>query len=92
LKEWPLIASQTVLIPHTVGGDIAGLMLYDFPESTVLAELGLGKFDVIKEINQTPVRDSAGLLKQLSVLKNANRFEVSIERNGRPLTFIYVLN
>jgi hypothetical protein len=92
LKEWPLIASRTKLVPHIEGGNVAGLIFYALPENSVLTELGLGKFDVIKEINQTPVRDSASLRKLLSALKNANRFEVSIERNGQPLTFIYILN
>lgn len=92
LKEWSLISRHTKLIPHSNGRGPAGLMLLEFPKNTVLTELGLRKFDVITAIDKVPVRDAAGLFDQLSVLKHANRIEVSLDRHGQSLTFIYILN
>jgi hypothetical protein len=92
LREWPLIASRTQLILHAEGGISAGLLLYDFPGNTVLTELGFRRFDIIKAVDKTPVQNLAGLLEQLSALANANRIEVSVERQGQPLTLIYILN
>ena len=63
----------------------------EFPPSSVLSELGIREFDVLKSINGTELKDLSTLSLLFTELKNTNRFEVEIERYGRPLTLRYTL-
>lgn len=91
LREWPVIAEKTKLVPHTVHGVTLGLRFQEFPLGSVCSELGIREFDVLKSINGYQLKDVSTLALLFTELKNTNRFEVEIERFGRPLTLRYTL-
>jgi hypothetical protein len=91
LKEWSTIAKKTKLVPHVVNGLTLGLRFQEFPSSSFLSELGIHEFDVLKSINGVELKNVSNLSLLFTDLKNTNRFEVEIERYGRPLTLLYTL-
>jgi hypothetical protein len=91
LKEWPTIVKKTKLVPHSVNGVTLGLRFQEFPTSSILSELGIREFDVLKSINGTELKDLSTLSLLFTKLKDLNRFELKIERYGRPLTLRYTL-
>lgn len=91
LKEWPTIVKKTKLVPHSVNGVTLGLRFQKFPTNSILSELGIREFDVLKSINGTELKDLSTLSALFTELKNTNRIEVEIERYGRPLTLRYTL-
>ena len=49
-KEWPMIIEKTRFVPNMVKGNISGFKILNFPENTVLTEIGIVKNDILKEI------------------------------------------
>jgi hypothetical protein len=91
LKEWPMIIRETELVPYYFDGKISGLQITIFPEDSILSEIGISRGDVIKSINGIELTDAAQLLGLWEKFRNENRFEVNLERNGKPLLLFYIL-
>jgi type II secretory pathway component PulC len=68
-----------------------GLRFQEFPPSSVLSELGIREFDVLKSINGIKLKNVSTLSRLFTELRNTNKFELEIERYGQPLTLRYTL-
>ena len=90
-KEWALILEKTRFIPNMVKGNISGFKILNFPENTILTEMGIVKNDVIKEINGVELNNVAMMFDLYDRFKNDNQFNVSILRGGKLLRILYLL-
>lgn len=89
--EWSLIIKETRFVPNLVNGKVSGFKITKLPEKSILSEIGIYKNDIIKEINGIELNDISTLVVLYNKFKNDNRFEVSLERNGKLLRLLYIL-
>lgn len=90
-REWPLILEKTRFIPNNINGEIRGFKIIKFPERTILSEIGIRENDIIKEVDGVELNDFATLFELFNKFQENDRFEVSIERNGKLIRILYVL-
>jgi general secretion pathway protein C len=90
-EEWALIMEKTKFIPNLVEGNVSGFKILDFPEKTLLSEIGIAKNDIIKNINGVELDNMQKLFGLFDRFKNDNQFEVSIIRNGKLIRILYLL-
>ena len=90
-KEWSLIMEKTRFVPNMVKGNISGFKILNFPEKTILTEIGIVKNDIIKEINGVELDNIAMMFDLYDRFKNDNQFNVSILRGGNLLRILYLL-
>jgi len=72
-------------------GNISGFKILNFPENTILTEIGIVKNDVIKEINGVELNNMAMIFDLYDRFKNDSEFSVSILRSGKLLRILYLL-
>ncbi len=85
LKNFNDIIQQATAVPNFVpggGGAIDGYRLIDIAPGSVYEKLGLKKGDVIKGVNGETVDSATKALELYNQLKNSNRVNLDIERNG----------
>lgn len=90
-KEWALIIEKTRFVPNMVEGNISGFKILNFPENTILTEIGLVKNDILKEINGVELNNVAMMFDLFDRFKNDSQFNVSILRGGKLLHILYLL-
>jgi type II secretory pathway component PulC len=90
-NEWALIMEKTRFIPNLVEGGVSGFKILNFPENTILSEIGIVKNDIIKEINGVELDNMEKLLDLYNRFKNDNQFEVRVLRGGKLLRILYLL-
>jgi type II secretion system protein C len=90
-KEWSLIIEKTRFVPNMVKGNISGFKILNFPEETILTEIGIVKNDIIKEINGVELNNVAQMFDLYNRFKNDSQFNVSILRGGKLLRILYLL-
>lgn len=90
-REWAEILEKTRFVPNMVKGNISGFKILNFPENTILTEIGIIKNDVIKEINGVELNNVAMMFDLYERFKNDNQFNVSILRGGKLLRILYLL-
>jgi general secretion pathway protein C len=90
-REWAEILEKTRFVPNMVKGNISGFKILNFPENTILTDIGIVKNDVIKEINGVELNNVAMMFDLYDRFKNDNQFNVSIQRGGKLLRILYLL-
>jgi type II secretion system protein C len=90
-KEWSLIIEKTRFVPNMVKGNISGFKILNFPEKTILSEIGIIKNDIIKEINGVELNNVAQMFDLYERFKNDSQFNVSILRGGKFFRILYLL-
>lgn len=90
-KEWALIIEKTRFVPNMVKGNVSGFKILNFPENTILTEIGLVKNDILKEINGVELNNVAMMFDLFDRFKNDSQFNVSILRGGKLLRILYLL-
>jgi type II secretion system protein C len=91
LAEWKLILDQTEFFPLLLDGQTRGYKMTKLPEASLLSELGIQKNDVILELNGQELKDKAFIISLIERFKNNDRGELTIERNGRKIRYVFVL-
>jgi general secretion pathway protein C len=90
-REWAEILEKTRFVPNMVKGSVSGFKILNFPENTILTDIGIIKNDVIKEINGVELNNMAMIFDLYDRFKNDNQFNVSILRGGKLLRILYLL-
>ena len=88
-KEIPVILSDTELTPRVEEGQVRGLELLRLPDGTVLSETGLLPGDVLRSINDEPLRGLDSLWKILARHQNGDELRVVVERRGEIVRLAY---
>jgi len=90
-REWAEILEKTRFVPNMLEGNISGFKILNFPENTILTEIGIVKNDVIKEINGVELNNVSMIFDLYDRFKNDSEFNVSILRGGKLLRILYLL-
>lgn len=90
-REWAEILEKTRFVPNMVKGNVSGFKILNFPENTILTDIGIIKNDVIKEINGVELNNMAMIFDLYDRFKNDSEFNVSILRGGKLLRILYLL-
>ena len=88
-KEIPVILSDTEVTPRVVDGEVQGLELLRLPDGTVLSQSGLLPGDVLRSINEQPLRGLDSLLRLLARFAAADELRVVVVRRGEVIRFAY---
>lgn len=90
--ELPLIMQEARFVPYIANGRVSGFRITNLPRSSIISEVGIRKNDIIKKINDVELNNMESLFGLYERFKDDNRFEVSIERSGRLIRILYILN
>jgi len=88
-KEISVILSDTEVTPRVVDGEVQGLEILRLPDGTVLAESGLLPGDVLRSINEQPLRGLDSLWRLLARFAAADELRVVVLRRGEVVRFAY---
>jgi general secretion pathway protein C len=72
-------------------GEIDGFRLLDFQPGSIFEKLGLQRMDVIKGVNGDPVDSPAKAMELYNALKNSDKINISVERNGKTESLDYTI-
>ena len=89
--EMSVIINETKFVPNLVEGKVSGFKITNLPERTILSEVGIYKNDIIKEVNGVELNSMDTIFSLYNKFKDENRFEVSVEREGKLLRLLYIL-
>jgi general secretion pathway protein C len=91
-KELPTILMSAASEPVVENGTIQGFRLFQFEPGSVFEKLGMEDGDIVSSINGVPLNDVARTIQFLNGLKAEKQVEVSIIRNGKPVTLSLDVN
>ncbi len=81
---------RTALIqPNLVNGRTDGFVVRRIQPETLLAQMGLKRGDVIKQVNRMPLDSPERALQILQQLREARQLSIDLERAGQPLSYSY---
>lgn len=72
--------------------DENGLQIQWIQDDSILKQLGVQKGDVIKSINGIPFNNMADIANSINSLMNSERFDVEVNREGKPAALRYVVH
>lgn len=85
-EELPNILMQASSEPVVINGEITGFRIFQFDQNSIFHKLGLQDGDVVREINGIPLTNVAKTIQFLNGLREENRVQVNVQRNGSPVT------
>lgn len=91
LDEWKMILQQIEFSPYIVDGRTRGFRMIKIPEGSILSEIGIQSDDIILKLNNEELKDISYLSTLIDRFKNDNRVEMTIERSGRLIRYLYLL-
>jgi type II secretion system protein C len=84
--ELPNILMQASSEPVVINGEIRGFRIFQFDQNSIFHKLGLQDGDVVQEINGISLNNVARTIQFLNGLREENNVQVSVIRNGSPVT------
>lgn len=69
----------------------AGLQIQWIQNDSILKKLGVQRGDIIKSINGIPFNNMADIANSINSLMNSERFDVEVDRKGKPTPLRYVV-
>jgi len=91
LDEWKMILQQIEFSPYIVDGRTKGFKMIKIPVGSILSEIGIQSNDIILKLNDEELKDISYLSTLIDRFKNDNRFEMTIERSGKLIRYLYLL-
>jgi len=83
------LAMQARIVPAFKDGQAQGFKLFSIRPDSLYTKIGIQNGDVIKRINGNDINSPEKALEIYSKLRDANRIDIEIERNGTPLRKTY---
>ena len=80
------------MTPNIVDGRTEGFQVVTVQPRSLLAQMGLRPRDVLRQINGVELDSPEKALQIFYQLREARSLSLSLERNGEPLTFDYVVD
>jgi general secretion pathway protein C len=77
------------LEPKIVGGVTQGFLVRMVRSHSLVAQLGIKRGDLIKEVNGVPLDSPEKALQVFQQLREAKKVSVNLLRRGKPLTYSY---
>lgn len=91
LDEWKMILQQIEFSPYVVDGRTKGFKMTKIPGGSFLSEMGIQSNDIILKLNNEELKDISYLSTLIDRFKNDNRVEMTIERSGKLIRYLYLL-
>jgi general secretion pathway protein C len=85
------VAMQARIVPAFKDGQAQGFKLFSIRPDSIYSKIGIVNGDVIKRINGFDLNSPEKALEIYSKLKEANRIDIEIERNGAPIRKQYTV-
>ena len=83
------LAMQARIVPAFKDGQAQGFKLFSIRPDSLYTKIGIQNGDVIRRINGNDINSPEKALEIYSKLRDANRIDIEIERNGTPLRKTY---
>jgi len=83
---------QARVEPNIVNGETAGFAVRMIRPGSLFAMLGLKVGDVLREVNGVSLDSPEKALQIFQQLREAKQINISLERDGQPVTFGYEIN
>ncbi len=83
------VAVQARIVPAFKDGKSQGFKLFSIRPDSIYSQIGVQNGDVIRQINGFDINSPEKALEIYSQLKNANRVEIQIDRNGATVNKTY---
>ena len=89
LKNINTLLSQVRIRPHFKDGKADGLALSNIKGDSIFAKLGLRDGDVVRGVNDRPIRSPDDILSFYNKLRSGSRMSLQINRRGQERTINY---
>ncbi len=83
------LISQTRVAPEMIDGRVAGLRLMGIKPDSLLGLIGLSNNDRLESINGLDIASPESALQAYARIRNGEKFDVRITRDGKPMTLDY---
>jgi general secretion pathway protein C len=80
---------QAQAVPYLENGRTTGFQIRMIQPGTLIAQLGLKKGDILREINGLPLNSPEKALQIFGQLRQAKQVSIGLERRGKAMTFAY---
>ena len=90
LVQNPFDELKKIRLRPNDGGN--GLEIQWIQDDSILKQLGVQKGDVIKSVNGIPFTNMADIANSINSLMNSERFDVEVDREGKPTALRYVVH
>jgi type II secretory pathway component PulC len=81
--------AYTEFVPHIGEDKIQGFEIWNSNPYSPLNGLGILNGDIITEVNGVKLNSTSSLYRTLETLKRGGKFLIELERNGRPIRYLY---
>ena len=83
------IAMQARIVPAFKDGVSTGFKLFSIRPDSLYSKIGIQNGDVVRRINGFEINDPAKALELYAKLRDSNRIEIEVERNGASINKTY---
>jgi general secretion pathway protein C len=83
------LLKQAQAIPYLEDGQTTGFELRMIQAGSLIAQLGLQKGDILREVNGLPLNSPEKALQVFGQLRQASQISIGLERKGEAMTFAY---
>jgi general secretion pathway protein C len=83
------VAMQARIVPAFKDGVSQGFKLFSIRPDSIYTKIGIQNGDVVKRINGFDMNTPEKALEVYSKLRESNRIDIEIERNGTPIRKTY---
>ncbi|MFC2168209.1 hypothetical protein ACFLRW_04420 [Acidobacteriota bacterium] len=91
LDEWKMIMEQMVVFPNIIDGRTKGFKITKIPTGSFLSEMGINNNDIILKLDNEELADISDLLTLINKYQKKNRVEMTLERSGEFIQYLYFL-
>jgi len=83
------LLKQAQAVPYLENGQTTGFQLRMIQAGSLIAQLGLQKGDILREVNGLPLNSPEKALQVFGQLRQASQISIGLERKGEAMTFAY---
>lgn len=90
-SEWPRLLQEGQWAPYFSRGALAGVKIIHLPDLNGFPDFGLQENDVITCVNGVQLNDPLTVMVFKEMARTQKKFDVLLERDGKPIRIRYVL-
>ncbi|NNE38360.1 MAG: type II secretion system protein GspC [Gammaproteobacteria bacterium] len=86
LNNLPALLRQAKAVPYSENGENVGFKVVEISSGSIFEDLGVQKEDIIQSVNGRPLKSAEDALNAYRRLRTSKSFQLSVLRNGRPVS------